>query len=84
MSRKLEDDEPGNLLVCVVRKVIKEEQGDSKMGEETNDSDGFKDIVKAADAFASRVGAGHGVDKDTIQKGKDNGGPSHCHSNILC
>ena len=32
VSKKLEDAKPGNLLVSVVRKVIKEEQGDSNMG----------------------------------------------------
>ena len=73
MSKKLEDAKPGNLLVSVVRKVIKEEQGDSNMGVETNDGDVVKDIEKADDAFASRVGAGHNVEKDTIHKGKGNG-----------
>ena len=73
VSKKLEDAKPGNLLVSVVRKVIKEEQGDSNMGVETNDGDVVKDIEKAADAFASRVGAGHNVEKDTIHKGKGNG-----------
>ena len=74
MSKKLEDAKPGTLLVSVVRKVIKEEQGDSNMGVETNDGDVVKEIEKAADAFASRVGAGHNVEKDTINKGKGNGG----------
>ena len=32
VSKKLEDAKPGNLLVSVVREVIKEEQGDSNMG----------------------------------------------------
>ena len=74
MSKKLEDAEPGHLIFSVVRKVIKEEQGDSNMGGvETNDGDVVKDIEKAADAFASRVGAGHNVEKDTIHKGKGNG-----------
>ena len=31
-SKKLEDEKPGNLLVSVVRKVIKEEQTDSYTG----------------------------------------------------
>ena len=70
MSEKLEDANPGNLLVSVVRKVIKEEQGDSNMVVETSDRDGFREIVKAADAFASRVGAGHGVDMDKNPQGQ--------------
>ena len=73
MSKKLEDEKPGNLLVSVVRKVIKEEQSDSNMGLETDNKEGFKDIVKAADEFASRVGCGKGVDKDKIHKGKGKG-----------
>ena len=73
MSKKLEDAKPGNLIISVIRKVIKEEQGDSNMGVESNDGDVVKDIEKAADAFASRVGACHNVEKDTIQKGKGNG-----------
>ena len=40
---------------------------------ETDDKEGFKDIVKAADDFASRVGSGKGVDKDKIHKGKGKG-----------
>ena len=72
MSKKLEDEKPGNLLVSVVRKV-KEEQSDSNMGVETDNKEGFKDIVKAADDFASRVGSGKGVDKDKIHKGKGKG-----------
>ena len=39
-------------MVSVVRKVIKEEQNDSSMGVETDNKEGFKDIVKAADDFA--------------------------------
>ena len=69
VSKKLEDEKPGNLLVSVVRKVIKEEQSDSNMGFET-DKEGFQDIVKAADDFASRVGSGEGVDKDKNPKGQ--------------
>ena len=42
-------------------------------GVETNNKDGFKDIVKAADDFASRVGSGKGVDKDKIHKGEEKG-----------
>ena len=61
VSKKLEDEKPGNLLVSVVRKVIKEEQSDSSMGVETDNKEGFKDIVKAADDFASKVGSGKGV-----------------------
>ena len=38
--------------ISVIRKVIKEEQGDSNMGVESNDGDVVKDIEKAADAFA--------------------------------
>ena len=72
VSKKLKDEEPGNLLVSVVRKIIKEEQSDSNMEVETDDK-GFKDIVKAADDFASRVGSGKGVDKDKIHKGKGKG-----------
>ena len=73
VSKKLEEAKPGNLLVSVVRKVIKEEQGDSNMGVETkNDGDVVKDIEQAADAFASRVVAGRSVEKDTIHKGKGN------------
>ena len=60
--------------VPAARKVIREEQGDSNMLLETSDGDGFKDIVKAADAFTSRVSAGHGVDKDKIHRGRCNGG----------
>ena len=60
-------------MVSVVRKVIKEEQSDSNMEVETDDKEGFKDIVKAADDFASRVGSGKGVDKDKIHKGKGKG-----------
>ena len=74
MSEKLEDANPGNLLVSAVRKVIKEEQADSNLVVETSDGDGFREIVKAADASASRVGAGHGVDKDKIHRGKGSGG----------
>ena len=73
MSKKLEDEKPENLLVSVVRKVIKEEQSDSNMGVETDNKEGFKGIVKAADDFASRVGSGKGVDKDKIHKGKGKG-----------
>ena len=51
MSKKLEDKKLGNLLVSVVRKVMKEEQSDSSMGVETDNKEGFKDIVKAADDF---------------------------------
>ena len=57
-------------MFSVVRKIIKEEQSDSNMEVETDDKEGFKDIVKAADDFASRVGCGKGVDKDKIHKGK--------------
>ena len=32
VSKKLEDEKPGNLLVSAVRKVIKEEQSDSNIG----------------------------------------------------
>ena len=32
VSKKLEDEKPGNLVVSVVRKVIKEEQSNSSMG----------------------------------------------------
>ena len=74
MSKKLEDASPGNPPVQAARKVIREEQGDSNMLLETSDGDGFKDIVKAADAFTSRVSAGHGVDKDKIHRGRGNGG----------
>ena len=73
MSRKLEDEKRGNLLVSVVRKVIKEEQNDSSMGVETDNKEGFKDIVKVADDFASKVGSGKGIDKDKIHKGKGKG-----------
>ena len=73
VSKKLEDEKPGNLLVSVVRKVIKEEQSDSSMGVETDNKEGFKNIVKAADDFASKVGSGKGVDKDKIHKGKGKG-----------
>ena len=58
VSKKLEDEKPGNLLVSVVRKVIKEEQNDSSMEVETDNKEGFKDIVRAADDFASKVGSG--------------------------
>ena len=71
VSNKLEDEKPGNLLVSVVRKVIKEEQNDSSMGVETDNKGGFK--VKAADDFASKVGSGKGVDKDKIHKEKGEG-----------
>ena len=70
VQKKLEDEKPGNLLISVVRKVIKEEQSDSNVEVETDNKEGFKDIVKAADDFASRVGSGKGVDKDKIHKGK--------------
>ena len=43
------------------------------MGVETDNKEGFKDIVKAADDFASRVGSGKGVHKDKIHKGKGKG-----------
>ena len=66
MSQKLEDEKPENLLVSV---VIKEEQSDSNVVVETDNKEGFKDIAKAADGFASRVGSGKGVDKDKIHKG---------------
>ena len=44
------------------------------MGVETDNEEGFKDIVKAADDFASKVGSGKGIDKDKIheRKGKGN------------
>ena len=55
VSKKVEDGKPGNLVASVVRKVIKEEQSDSRMGVvETDNKEGFKDIVKAADYFASK------------------------------
>ena len=73
VSNKLEDEKPGNLLVSVVRKVIKEEQNDSSMGVETDNKGGFKDVVKATDDFASKVGSGKGVDKDKIHKEKGEG-----------
>ena len=73
VSKKLEDEKPGNLLVSVVRKVIKKEQNDSSMEVETDDKEGFKDIVKAADDFASKVGSGKGIDKDKIHKRKGKG-----------
>ena len=76
MSKKVEDEKPGNLLVSVVRKVIKEVQSNSSMGVETDNKEGFKDIAKAADDFASNVGSGKGVDKDKIHKGKGKGNPS--------
>ena len=74
MSKKLQDEKPRNLLVSVVRKVIKEEQSDSNMEVETDNKEGFKDVVKVAEYFASRVGSGKGVDKDKIHKGKGKGG----------
>ena len=43
------------------------------MGVETDNKEGFKDIVKAADDFASKVGSGTGIDKDKIHKGKGKG-----------
>ena len=73
VSKKLEDEKPGNLLVSVVRKVIKEEQNDSSIGVETDNKEGFKDIATAADDFASKVGSGKGIDKDKIHKGKGKG-----------
>ena len=63
------DEKPGNLLVSVVGKVIKEEQSDSNMVVQTHNKEGFKNIVKAADDFASRVGSGQGFDKDKIHQG---------------
>ena len=72
-SKKLEDEKPGNLLVSVVRKVIKEEQTDSYTGVETDNKEGFKDTAKAADDCATRVGSGKGVDRDKIHKGKGKG-----------
>ena len=72
-KKKNEDEKPANLLVSVVRQVIKEEQSDSSMGVETDNKEGFKDIVKAADDFATKVGSGKGVDKDKIHKGKGKG-----------
>ena len=42
---------------------------------EADNKEGFKDIVEAADDFASRVGSGKGVDKDKIHKGKGKGDP---------
>ena len=39
-------------MFSVVRKIIKEEQSDSNMEVETDDKEGVKDIVKAADDFA--------------------------------
>ena len=70
VSKKLEDEKPGNLLVSVARKVIKEEQSDSNMGAETDNKEGFKYIVKAADDFASRVGSGKKT-KSTRAQGKE-------------
>ena len=76
MSKKLEDEKPGNLLVSVVRKVIKEEQNDSSMVVETDNKEGFKDIVKAADDFASRERTGNCLKKETSQiKSKSKGNP---------
>ena len=60
-------------MVSVVRKVIKKEQNDSSMEVETDNKEGFKDIVKAADDFASKVGSGKGIDKDKIHKRKGKG-----------
>ena len=37
-------------------------------GVETDSKEGFKDIVKAADDFAAKVGSGKGVDKDKIHR----------------
>ena len=73
VSKKLEDEKPGNLLVSVVRKVIKEEQNYSSMGVETDSKEGFKDIVKVADDCASKVGSGKGIDKDKVHKIKGKG-----------
>ena len=70
VSKKLEDEKLGHLLVSVVRKVIKEEQSDSNMEVETDNKEGFKDIVKAADDFASRVGSGKEVTKTTSTRAK--------------
>ena len=61
-------------MVSVVRKVMKEEQSDSSMGVETDNKEGFKDIVKAADDFASKVGSGKRSPtktKSTRAKGKE-------------
>ena len=68
VSKKIEDEKPENLLVSVVRKVIKEEQSDSNMGVETDNKEGFKDIVKVADDFAS--GSGKGVEKTKSKRAK--------------
>ena len=46
---------------------------DSSMGVETDNKEGFKDIVKVADDFASKVGSGKGIDKDKSHKGKGKG-----------
>ena len=73
VAKKLEDEKPGNLVVSVVRKVIKEEQNDSSMGVETDNKEGFKDIVTVADDFASKVGSGKGIDKDKSHQGKGKG-----------
>ena len=39
-------------------------------GVETDNKEGSKDIVKAADDFASKVGSGKAVDKDKIHRSK--------------
>ena len=60
-------------MVSVVRKVIKEEQNDSSMGSRLTTKKVSRDIVKAADDFASKVGSGKGIDKDKIHRGKGKG-----------
>ena len=61
-------------MVSVVRKFIKEEQRVTPTwGSRLTTKKVFKDIVKAADDFSSRVGSGQGVDKDNIHKGKGKG-----------
>ena len=42
-------------------------------GSRLDNKEGFKDIVKVADAFASKVGSGKEIDKDKIHKGKGKG-----------
>ena len=74
MSKEPKDEKSENLLVSVVRKVIKEEHCDSSTGSRLTTKTGSKDIVKAANDFASKVGSGKAVDKDIIHrtKGKRN------------
>ena len=72
MSKKLEDEKLEISWSQLEERSSKKSKVCPTRRVET-DKEGFKDIVKAADDFASRVGSGKGVDREKIHKGKGKG-----------